>query len=242
MTPPTSVLLLTLPLAAVGGTTTALVVERLLVLRDRPVPSRVARWAIGAVGAGALLTVGLGSDLAAGWSARPAAPVLALVLAWAVVAAAATDLLARLVPDPLSVGLLAAVLGLLTADVALTGDARPALAAVAVTAVVVLVLALPALLHRARTGRSALGGGDRKFVPVVLLGLAVLAPRNALEATVIAAWSAGLHAIVVVVRSGRSVTREAAPSTSAAVSVPEAGTLPFAPHLALGTLVALLVR
>ncbi|MEY3020405.1 MAG: hypothetical protein RLZZ272_1389 [Actinomycetota bacterium] len=234
-------LLITLPLAALGGTTAALAVGRLLVLRDRPPPSRVARWGIGALGAGALLAVGLGSDLAAGWLARPAAAVLAVALTWAVVVAAATDVLARLVPDPLSLGTLVAVLGLLAVDAALGGDVRPALIAVAVTAAVVLVLALPALLHRARTGRSALGGGDRKFVPVVLLGLAVLAPRNALEATVVAAWSAGLHAIVLVVRAGGSVAPAPAASGSTAVPVPVAGTLPFAPHVALGTLVALLV-
>jgi prepilin signal peptidase PulO-like enzyme (type II secretory pathway) len=152
--------------------------------------------------------------------------LLAVVVGWVVMAAAATDLAARLVPDPISLGGAAAILAIAVALAVVEGSARVVAVAVAVAAGVGLLLSATAALHRALVGGSALGGGDRKLVPVVALGLATLAPSAALLAVIVASWSAGVHALSLLARTGRG----------------GGATLPFAPHLALGTLVALLVR
>lgn len=211
-----------------GGAAAALTVRALLRRRSRPLPSPWVLVMTALVAFLAILGVGLTRALGADTAPSALLPALvALVLVWSTIVAATTDVLVRLVPDPLTLGTLAAVVVLLVAIALVGGDAGVVLVAVVVAAGAFAVLALPAVLLQVWTGRPALGGGDRKFVPVVLLGLAALAPSTPLLATAVASWSAGVHALTLVVRARRGWG-------------PSGRTLPLAPHLAVGTLVAVL--
>lgn len=193
-------------------------VGSLLERRGRPRPGRRAEAALAVLAAVALVAVAMRF---AGTTRAP----LALLLTWTLVAAAATDVAARLVPDPLSLGGTGAT-AVLIGVLALTERSfAPVTRAVAMTVAVLVIVGVTSALHRAITGARALGGGDRKLLPLVVLGTAAVSPRAAVLALTVAVLAAGTHAAVLLVRH----------------RVARGATLPFAPHLAAGTIVALLV-
>lgn len=153
-----------------------------------------------------------------------------------------TDIRSQIIPNKLNLAFFVCASAAVSAVAAARGDTTSIARACAAAA---LLFAAFWLLHA--VSRQGLGGGDVKLAPSLGLVLGFFSWQAVLSAILLAFLLNGLAAVIMVTanfvksRSRSSLKSVSPASISPAKSPSQRQTLPFAPTLACGTLLALLL-
>ena len=151
--------------------------------------------------------------------------------------AVVTDIRSQIIPNKLNLVFFVCASAAVSAVAAARGDAASIARACAAAA---LLFAAFWLLHA--VSKQGLGGGDVKLAPSLGIVLGFFSWQAVLSAILLAFLLNGLAAVVMVAANFlKSHSRSSPKSISPAKSPSQPQTLPFAPTLACGTLLALLL-
>jgi len=208
--------------AAVAGATAGLVASARARAwaAGRPVPASVVRPAAPLV---ALACAGVWAGVVWRWGVVPATAPL-LLLGWVAVAATDVDLRAHVIPDRLTLRAPVVLAALLVGVAVLSGSADGLVAAGVAAVVLPGALLATSLVFQRLRGQVGIGLGDVKFAITIGMGLGWLGAAHLLLAVL--ATFASAAAVVLVLLAARRVDL--------------GDRVPFGPHLAVGTVVALI--
>lgn len=169
----------------------------------------------------------------------PGATVLIVATATLFLCAAVmTDIRSQIIPNKLNLAFFVCASATVSAVAATRGDTASTARACAAA---VLLFGVFWLLHT--VSKQGLGGGDVKLVPSLGLVLGFFSWQAVLSAILLAFLLNGLAAVIVVTANSlKSHSRFSSKSKPPAKSLSQTQTLPFAPTLATGTLLALLLE
>jgi len=169
----------------------------------------------------------------------PGATVLIVATATVFLCAAVmTDIRSQIIPNKLNLAFFVCA----SASVSIVAAARGDTASIArACAAAALLFGAFWLLHA--VSKQGLGGGDVKLAPSLGLALGFFSWQAVLTAILLAFLLNGLAAVIMVTANFlKSHSRSPTKSKPPAKSPPQPQTLPFAPALASGTLLALLLE
>ena len=149
-----------------------------------------------------------------------------------------TDIRSQIIPNKLNLAFFVCASAAVSAVAAARGDTAPIARACAAAA---LLFGIFWLLYA--VSKQGLGGGDVKLAPSLGLVLGFFSWQAVLSAVLLAFLLNGLAAVIVVTANFLKPHSRSSPNSRSPVKSPAPSkTLPFAPTLATGTLLALLLE
>lgn len=152
--------------------------------------------------------------------------------------AVVTDIRSQIIPNKLNLAFLVCASAAVSVVAAASGDTASIARACAAAA---LLFAAFWLLHA--VSKQGLGGGDVKLAPSLGLALGFFSWQAVLSAVLLAFLLNGLAAVIMVTANFLKPHSRSSPKSKSPSKIPsQPKTLPFAPTLATGTLLALLLE